>query len=94
MSVKIVNLNSSVEISSTSPCSSMRLNRAVANGLVGRVLARPIFASKETTPKKLTFATVLSFAKKQMFIAFLVFVYVFKKKLGGRSVYGNRDSSR
>ena len=48
--------------------------RAVANGRVGRVLARPIFATEETTPKKLTFATVLSFAKKPMFVAFFVFV--------------------
>ena len=48
--------------------------RAVANGQVGWVLARPIFAPEETTPIKLTFATVLSFAKGSMFIAFLVFV--------------------
>ena len=49
-------------------------NRAVANGRVGWVLARPIFAPEETKPKKLTFATVLSFAKRPMFIAFLIFV--------------------
>ena len=48
--------------------------RAVANGRVGRVLARPMFAPEETTPKKLTFATMLSFAKRPMFIAYLVFV--------------------
>ena len=45
-------------------------SRAVANGRVGRVLTRPIVAPEETTPKKLTFATVLSFAKILMFIAF------------------------
>ena len=37
--------------------------RDVANGRVCRVLARPIFTPKEAMPKKLTFATVLSFAK-------------------------------
>ena len=29
-------------------------------------MARPIFAPEETTPKKLTFARVLSFAKRLM----------------------------
>ena len=68
-------------------------NRAVANGRVGRVLAGPIFAPEETTPKKLTFATMLSFAKGPMFIVF-VLVKRFKNKRGGRAVYDNRDYSR
>ena len=44
--------------------------RAVANSRVGRVLARPIFAPEATTPIKLTFSIVLSFAKGTMFIDF------------------------
>ena len=48
----------------------MDINSAVANGRVGRVLARPIIAPEETTPKKLTFAIVLSFTKRPMFTAF------------------------
>ena len=75
---------------------SREQNRAVANGWVGRVLVRPIFAPEETTPKKLTFANVLSFAKRPMFTGFLVFVKLnlFKKKQGGREIYDNRDNSR
>ena len=46
------------------------LYRAVANGRVGQVLARPIFAPEETTPIKLGFATLLSFAQTPIFIAF------------------------
>ena len=60
-SPSISNNSSSTARSIASP--TVRKCRAVANGRVGRVLARPIFAPEETTPKKLTFAIVLSFAK-------------------------------
>ena len=50
--------------------------RAVANSRVGRVLARAIFATEETTPKKLTFATVLSFAKKNDVCSFIGVCYM------------------
>ena len=48
--------------------------RAVANGRVGWVSARPIFVPEETPPKKLAFATVLSLARRPMFTTFLAFV--------------------
>ena len=48
-----------------------------------------MFVPEETTPNKLTFSTVLLFAKKPMFIAFLVFVKLFNKKQVGRAVYDN-----
>ena len=37
------------------------------NGQVDWVLTQPEFAPEETKPKKLTFATGLSFAKRPMF---------------------------
>ena len=44
--------------------------RAVANSWVGWVLAQPIIVPEETTPNKLTFATVILFAKGPIFIPF------------------------
>ena len=56
------------------------IHRAVANGRVGRVLARPIFSPEETTPTNLTLATVISLPLATMFVVFLVFVKLFRKK--------------
>ena len=56
--------------------------RAVANN---QVLVRPIFALKVTTPKKLTFTTVLSFAKGRKFIAFWYLLIFLMKKRAGRT---------
>ena len=69
--------------------------RAVANDRVGQVLARPsaIFALEETTPKNLTFASVLSFAKGPMFIVLWYLLNFLKKKRGRCGVYNNRDDS-
>ena len=55
--------------------------RAVVNG---QVLVRPIFAPEKTTPKKLTFTTLLLFAKGWKFIAFwYLLIFLMKKRAGG-----------
>ena len=62
--------------------------KTIANGWVGRVLARGNHAQERT------FATVSLFAKGPMFVPFLVFLNLFKKKRGRRTLYNNQDNSR
>ena len=57
---------------------------AVANGRASRVLAQPVFAPEETTPKELTLATVLLFAKGTKFIAFWFLLSFLRSNEGDR----------
>ena len=64
--------------------SGRETTRAVVNGRVGRVLARPIFAQEETTPNKLTFTIYcvnvhVSFAKGPKFTTFCYLLSFLKK---------------
>ena len=49
-------------------------DQGCSDNQVGQVLARPIIAREEITPKKLSFATVLSLARRPILITFLAFV--------------------